>query len=304
MIASVATGCDSFTDKDLGDSNPQTPSITEIVTEVPALSRLEEGLRKSNLVEDLQGNGPFTVIAPDNGAFEPIGEGELSQGAVLKRVLRAHVIAQEIESFDGEDEQTYQTLAGSQVTLVSDAQGAISGANNASVTNANVTASNGVVHVIDDVLADAVDRILLTAQYRILGDLVQQEGLVGALRSDGLTVFAPSNDAFLALDDNDNGALGSSELQDINVSETLQGHVHDGVFSASDFLDPGSESPDSYFPADTTLTTLGPAPDLSIRGFEDGTVIVNPDAEEATVTVPDADTDNGVIHGIDTVLLP
>lgn len=298
----VLTGCDS---QDLGDANPEPPSIPQIVTEVQALERLEEGITKAGLVDDLSEDGSFTVLTPTNDAFTPIGEGELNQSALLKQILRGHVVAdEEIRSFDGRETQTYETLAGDDVTLMSNESGTIVSANNASVTNANVTASNGVVHVVDDVRADAVDRILITAQYRILGELVQQEGLVGKLRANGRTIFAPSDDALLALDENDNGALESDELQNINVPETLQGHVHEGVFTAAAFLDDSEFSDNDSEVKDTTLTALD-GPDIQIETDAEGdSVFVNPNDENAVVTVPDVDTDNGVIHGIDTVLLP
>jgi len=298
-LALVVTGCDAFIDQDLDDSTPQTPSVVEIVTEVPALSRLEEGLQKSNLVDDLEGAGPFTVIAPDNDAFAPIGDGELSQSGLLKTVLEAHVVPGEEIVFENLDSpQTVQTLSGEEITTGPD--GSIDGTGLSS-TNRDVNASNGVVHVVDGVFADAVDRILITEQYNILGTLVQQEGLAGALRSDSLTVFAPSNDALLAeYDDNDNGVVEDNELQGTDVSDVLQGHVHDGVFSAADFLD---DDP-SAFPKSTTLETLSER-EITITTDEDGdAVFVNPDGENATVATADVKTRNGRIHGIDAVLLP
>jgi len=296
----VTAGCDAFIDQDLGDSNPQTPSIAEIVAEVPALSRLEEGLQKSNLIDSLEGDGPFTVIAPDDGAFAPIGQGELTRSPLLRAVLEAHVIPGEEIAFENLDQQrSVETLEGEQITL--GPNGSIDGTD-LTVTNGNANASNGVVHVVDGVFADAADRILITEQYSILGELVEQEGLADTLRSDSLTVFAPSDDAFIAAYDDDNsGTIEDEELQGTDVSDVLRGHVHDGVFSAADFLD--VDNPD-VFPKNTTLTTLS-GRDLSITTSEDGsTVFVNPNGENATVVTPDVKTRNGRVHGIDTVLTP
>ncbi|WP_158704983.1 fasciclin domain-containing protein [Salinibacter altiplanensis] len=299
-FALVTTGCDAFIDQDLDDSNPQTPSVTEIVTEVPALSRLEEGLQKTNLVDDLQTDGgSFTVIAPTDGAFAPIGEGELSQSALLKTVLSGHVIpGEEIVFEDLENSASVQTLAGEQITLGAD--GSINGTD-LSIENRDVNATNGVVHVVDGVFAGAVNRILITADYTILGELVQREGLESALRADGRTMFAPSNDAFLmAFDDDDNGKVDDDELQGTDVADVLQEHVHDGVFSAADFLDDDEDA----FPKSTTLEMLS-GRNITIATDEDGdSVFVNPDDENAEVTTPDVKTRNGRIHGIDTVLLP
>jgi transforming growth factor-beta-induced protein len=300
-LALFIVACDS---EDLGDSDPQPPTITQILTEITALSRLEEGVVKNDLVDDLDGDGPFTVIAPLDAGFSPIAEGEVPLSALMKTILRGHVISGRIDSsdFNPGETRTLQTLAGNQITLTATESKVLGTVNNASVTNPNVDAENGVVHVVDGVLADATDRIFITAQFDILEDLVVQENLESALRADSLTIFAPSNAAFLAaFDTDDSGAIESNELQGTDVSGALQGHVHTGVFSAADFLD---EENSDIFPKDTTLAALS-GPDILLRTNADGsTLFVNPDAENAEVTNPDVTVNNGVIHGIDILLTP
>jgi len=304
-LALVTTGCDAFIDQDQSDSQPPRPAVAEAVTEVPALSRLEEGLRKSKLVDDLQDtdNEPFTVIAPTDGAFAPIGDGELSQSALLKTVLEGHVVAgEELVLENLSSQQNVQTLAGEKITIGPD--GSIDGTD-LSITNQDVRATNGVIHVVDGVFADIVNRVLITSQYETLGTLVEREGLGGALRADGLTVFAPSDDAFLAaFDDNDNGEVVDDELQGVDFTDELQGHVHDGVFSAAAFLNDPEFSDDDSEVKDTTLAALA-GPDIRIETDAEGdSVFVNPNDENAAVVTPDVKTRNGRIHSIDTVLMP
>lgn len=291
----VATGCDAFTDDDLGDANPQTPSIAEIVTEVRALSTLEEGARKADLLDDLETDG-ITLFAPENGAFDAIDTNTLLTGqnqGMLTEVLTYHVVPEEIEAGDISDGMTVETLEGDSLRFSTGDGVAVNGA---SVTNADVDASNGVVHVIDGVLietVDAVDRADLTPQFGVLRKLIGEAGLTGALRgpgpdaSEGLTVFAPTNDALLdALDDNGNGSIDDGEIPS-NIESILQYHVLDSVFFAEDV------------PTSATDVETLEGSDVTVQR-SNGTVTVNGNE----VAVPDVNVENGVVHGIDAVLIP
>jgi uncharacterized surface protein with fasciclin (FAS1) repeats len=159
-----------------------------------------------------------------------------------------------------------------------------------------VDASNGVVHVIDGVLVetvDAVDRADLTPQFSVLRKLIGEAGLTSTLRgpgpdaSEGLTVFAPTNEALLnLLDDNDNGAVDSEEIPS-NLEEILQYHVLDSVFFAEDV------------PTSATEVETLEGSNVTVQR-SDGVVTVNGNE----VSVPDVDVENGVVHGIDAVLMP
>lgn len=107
----------------------------------------------------------------------------------------------------------------------------------------------------------------------------------------GRTIFAPTNEALLdALDANDTGQLENSEIPG-KIAGTLQYHVLDTVFLAGDV--PTSE---------TQVATLEGSDVTVVRRGDD--VTVNPNDENAGVTTPNVNVDNGVIHGIDAVLLP
>lgn len=289
-LALVAAGCDAFTDKDLGDSNPQTPTIAQYIQEVRVLSSLEAAVDEAGLAETLESDGPFTVFAPVDDAFSPALDPSLSR-QVTRTVVQDHAVSGAVLSGELSDGQIVPTLSGDSLTI-----GTAGGVtvNRATVTNADAEASNGVVHVVDNLLIDAVDRATLTPRFTIFARLVKEAGLESALRSpganDGRTIFAPTNEALLALlDSNGNGNLENSEIPS-GADGILRYHVHDNALTAGDF------------PAtDTTISSLQ-GTDVVINGG-DG-VTVNPGNEGASVTIPNVEVDNGVIHGIDAVLTP
>lgn len=131
-------------------------NIVEVAIDTENLSTLVAAVQAAGLVETLSGEGPFTVFAPTNAAFEALPEGTLE--SLLKpenrdqlvQILTYHVVAGEVMSTDLSDGMMAETVEGSQITI-SIADGAVS-INNASVVAADVDASNGVVHVIDSVI--------------------------------------------------------------------------------------------------------------------------------------------------------
>ena len=287
-VVLVMAGCDS---QDLGDADPETPSIADYISEVQALSSLNDAVQTAGLASTLDGDGPFTVFTPTNDAFSPSIDASLNV-PVAQKVLQHHVVSGEVTSDQLSDGQTVAPLEGADLTIgVGDAITV----NRATVTNADANAANGVVHVVDKLLADAVDRATLTPRFTIFARLVKEADLESALRgpgaNDGRTIFAPTNEALLdLLDANGNGEVESSEIPS-NAADVLQYHVLDSVFLAADV--PTSE---------TAVTTLEGS-DLTV--VRDGNAVtLNPNDENASVTTPNVEVDNGVIHGIDTVLTP
>jgi Secreted and surface protein containing fasciclin-like repeats len=268
------------------------------------LSTLDGALDASGLDETLNDeDATFTVFAPTNGAFRNIDSGELADNSELtSEVLEYHVVSgQAIEAGDIEDGQTVETVDGE--TLEFSVDGETVQVNGATVTLADAQASNGVVHVIDGVLletVDAVDRAILTPNFSILADLVAQANLDDDLSNeDGtLTVFAPTDDAFLAaLDENDNGEIDDDEVPS-NAADLLQYHVANSVFYASD--EPTAPSGTMIPGGDTDVGTLEGSNILVRR--DGSSVTLNPENEASSAAAPDVDVTNGVIHGIDTVL--
>ena len=112
----VVTGCDAFTDDDLGDANPQTPTIAEYVTEVSAFSSLEGAVQEAGLAGTLENDGPFTVFAPTNDAFSPALDPSLNQ-QVVEKVVQHHVVDGNVTSDQLSDGQMVTPLAGDDLTI-------------------------------------------------------------------------------------------------------------------------------------------------------------------------------------------
>jgi uncharacterized surface protein with fasciclin (FAS1) repeats len=129
--------------------------IVTLAGETESLSTLVTALQAADLVGTLQGAGPFTVFAPTNEAFAALPAGTLED--LLKpenkdkliAILTYHVISGEVMSTDLTDGMTAATVNGAEVTINTANGAQVNGAN---VVTADVDASNGVVHVIDQVI--------------------------------------------------------------------------------------------------------------------------------------------------------
>ena len=134
---------------------PQGPTVADIVIESEDHTILETALIEANLVETLQGEGPFTVFAPTDEAFGLLPEGTLEtlledpEGA-LTDILLYHVVGGFATSDMLADGQTITTVLTEDVTVTIENGNVF--INDAQVVVADLIASNGVVHVIDMVL--------------------------------------------------------------------------------------------------------------------------------------------------------
>jgi transforming growth factor-beta-induced protein len=280
----------------------QEQSIVDIAAGSEDFSILVAALQQANLVEALQGEGPFTVFAPTNEAFTKLlGELQITADDLLNHpqladVLLYHVVSGKILSTDLQDGAMPETLGG-QTVKVDLKDGAK--INESKVVTADIEATNGVIHVIDTVLvpetftltpaaelpATVVDIALSSPDFSILVAAVQQAGLVEALQGEGpFTVFAPTNAAFEKL----LGVLSISAedlLNNPQLADVLLYHVVAGKVLSTD-LQNGMEA--------DTLGGQKIAIDLT-----DGVRI-----NESSVTAADLEAGNGVVHVIDTVLVP
>lgn len=253
---------------------------------------LVAGVVQAELLETLQGNGPFTLFAPTDQAFADAGidlaaldtpEGK----AALSDILLYHVVSGEVPAANVTDCMTASAVNGQ--TLAFTVNGGVM-VNGASVTTADVATSNGIIHVIDKVLSptDSPNDIPRTAQctgiHNSLVSAVVQAELLETLQGTGpFTLFAPTDQAFAdagidlaALDTPE----GKAALTDILLYHVIAGNV-----------------PSSAVTECLTANTVNGSPIAFTVG--DG-VMVN----DATVTLADVNTSNGVIHVIDKVLTP
>ena len=269
----------------------QAQSIVDIAAGDERFATLVAAVTAADLVETLSGEGTFTVFAPTNEAFESVNTTRLLEPewkAHLTSILLYHVLGTEVMSTDlTEVGQMAETLEGSNVTVTSLDPVQI---NNAEVIQADIEANNGVIHAIDDVLLPPsatqtiVDLALADNEtFSTLVQLVVAANLTEALASEGpFTVFAPTNAAFAALDEE----LVASLLADPYglLIDVLLYHVVPGNVLAADLIDGSS-----------VMTLLGGNLTVAVN---EGAVEIN---GQSDVTIADILANNGIIHVIDEV---
>jgi uncharacterized surface protein with fasciclin (FAS1) repeats len=256
---------------------------------------LAAAVAAGGLVATLQGDGPFTVFAPVEAAFEALGTTSLNalldpaNQALLQKVLTYHVVSGTVLSTDLANGEV-TTVEGSAVTINID--GAAPMVNGASVVAADIEVANGVIHLIDGVLTenlDLVDVATLNGFSTLVG-LVDQQGLTATLRSDnggaGFTVFAPTNEAFAAL-----AAVPAGDA----LTQVLLYHVVGATVESSALSD------------GQVVTSANAAGDTFTVNIDAGTgavTITDGAGNTVSVTATDVPAVNGVIHVLNGVILP
>ncbi len=300
----------------MGEEKAAAPSIVDIAASDEIFSTLVTAVTAGDLVETLSGDGPFTVFAPINPAFAALPEGTLEtllmpeNKALLQGILTYHVVSGNITSSDLMEGKV-ATVAGSDI-MVSLEDGVK--INNANVIAADIKAGNGVIHVIDTVLLppsesteaaemeESMTEVAVTSPmpmpsslnivelaagnttFETLVAAVMAGDLVDTLSGDGpFTVFAPTDEAFAALPAGTIETLLMPENKGL-LQKILTYHVVSGNVTSSD-LSSGA-----------VPTVQGSDVMVSL---EDG-VKVN----DANVIAADVIVSNGVIHVIDSVIMP
>jgi uncharacterized surface protein with fasciclin (FAS1) repeats len=141
--------------QDTGD----TPDIVDTAVQADGFDTLVQALKTADLVEALKGEGPFTVFAPTDDAFAALPEGRLEallqpeNREQLQAILQYHVVAGKAMASDVTGMDAAETLDGRSLQFqVQDGTVRLMGQNTATVVQADIEASNGVIHVIDSVL--------------------------------------------------------------------------------------------------------------------------------------------------------
>ena len=302
MMVAMAIAMITFAGcKDDDDPQPGTGNdIMDVARATPVLSTLVTAIETAGLSSTLKGDGPFTVFAPTNAAFDNLPDGVLddllANPDILAQVLQYHVVAGKVMSADVATGSVPTLLSGASIDVVVDgAQITLNGLSN--VIGADVDASNGVVHLIDEVLIPATielpkDNIVEIAQATpelssLVAILTKFPDLVTALSSDGTyTVFAPTNDAFAAL----LTAIGQTSVDDVPESvlrTILEYHVISTAAIMSGDLSDGQ-----------TAEALS-GEEITVKIDENGVFI-----SDAKVVLPDVEASNGVVHVMENVMVP
>ncbi|WP_373397799.1 fasciclin domain-containing protein [Algoriphagus halophilus] len=290
------------------------PNIVE-AAQAANLTVLIDAVTAAGLGNALLDANAITVFAPTNDAFaaalEVYNVSDLNQlvakiGGIenLQTILGFHVVPAVAFSTDLEPSNTFTTVAGQELTVTSGAGGVtVTDAlgNTANVVAADVAIENGVVHVIDGVLLPEFSlpnlvEAATNADLTVLLDAVTAANLGGALLdAESITVFAPTNQAFVDLLETLN--LGSLEevvatLGIDAVTKILQFHVVPTTAFSFDLASGSQEVPTL---AGEMLTVTKSGSNVSITDKSGNTY---------NVVAADVAIENGVVHVIDGVLLP
>jgi len=229
-----------------GDDDPVDgpKTITELASETSNLSSLVAALDAADLVSTLNGAGPFTVFAPTDAAFDAFlsDNGFAALGDVptdvLKNILLNHVVAGKVVSSDlstGYVESSATGAGGNPMNMYISTDGGVTVNGGSDVSTADIDASNGVIHIVDAVIGLPTVVTFATADptFANLASALTRPSLgvdyVGTLSGDGpFTVFAPTNDAFVALL-GELGLGGLADIDDATLNAVLQYHVVNGA---------------------------------------------------------------------------
>ena len=319
---SQPTAAEQQSEQDDAQAQPQQEqaeqpgTIVDIAVADDRFETLVAALQAAELVETLQGDGPFTVFAPTDDAFAALPEGTvealLEDIPALTDILLYHVVAGDVRAADVVALDAAVTVQGESVSIT--VEGDNVRINDSLVIIADVVASNGVIHVIDAVLlppepmaesmqdeqdeqpqqaqqseqaeqpGTIVDIAVADDRFETLVAALQAAELVETLQGDGpFTVFAPTDDAFAALPEGTVEAL----LEDIPaLTDILLYHVVAGDVRGADVVT-----------LDAAVTVQGESVSITV---EADNVRIN----DSLVIVADIVASNGVIHVIDTVLIP
>lgn len=141
------------------DAATSDQNIVETAVAAGDFTTLATALDAAGLVETLEGDGPYTVFAPTDAAFEALPAGTLddllADPEALADVLTYHVVDGDVMAADLSDGMEVTALNGDTLTVTID--GDTVKVNDATVTTADIVTSNGVIHVIDAVLIPPTD---------------------------------------------------------------------------------------------------------------------------------------------------
>jgi len=284
-VAVMALAAPAFAaEKDIVDTAVGAGSFNTLVAAVKA----------AGLVDTLKGKGPFTVFAPTDEAFAKLPKGTVEtllkpeNKQKLIDILKYHVVPANVKAADVVKLTSAPTVNGQRAT-VKVADGGVK-VDNANVVKTDIACTNGTIHVIDAVILPSADTIPTVADkagaFKTLLAAAKAAGLVEALSAPGpITVFAPTDEAFAKLPAGTVESLLKPENKQ-KLADILKYHVVPGRIYSDDALK-----------AKEAKTLQGGT--IKIGANDKGAFI-----NDAKLLKTDINASNGVIHVIDSVILP
>ena len=277
--------------------------ITVVATENGNFKTLVAALTKANLVTTLKGTGPFTVFAPNDAAFTKAGITSLDNqsAAALTPILTSHVLSGTVKAADVKSGTAKTVNTANDIYLSKNSDGVfING--NIKVIATDVTASNGVIHIIDNVIIPPTENLVTIASKNTnFSELVSlvlaaDAGVATALTNasaNGLTVFAPVNAAFTELYKTTPKATLLLPANKALLTKILLYHVVPGRVFSTDLPNVG-----------TTEVTSANGTDKLSFDLAGGAKVKGKTSGNSNITAVNTLATNGVIHVIDKVLVP
>ena len=294
------------------DDETVTNNIVDIAQSSEDFTSLVAALQKANLVTTLQTQGPFTVLAPTNAAFSTFlsnnGFDSLDEVPVdvLTNILLNHVVGGRLASTDLTTgyASTFATSSASDASMsifIDTSNGGVKFNGISSVASADISADNGIVHVVDAVIglpsvvtfavADPTFSTLVAALTRddLTTNFVGVLSITTGTSPAPFTVFAPTNDAFGSLL-SELGIAGLADIDEPTLDSVLKYHVV-----------AGANVLDTNLTDDMTVTTLGGDITANVTG---GATLTNSDGRVSDIIATNVQANNGIIHAINKVILP
>jgi uncharacterized surface protein with fasciclin (FAS1) repeats len=267
----------------------QAADIVDMLKDQPQFSTLAKAIESAGLAQALQGEGPYTVFAPTDQAFDQLPQGavESLQEDQLKALLQYHVV--EGEAIEAEDalgkEIQLDTLAGDSLAVDGTGQMVM-------LLPAGQAPETQVTEGSDMPASEHQQQVLATAP----GTEQQQ-----TMPEDSAMPASPHQEQVLE----GQGQLGQTSSQqaesetEVTEGSDMPASEHQRQVLATE---PGTE-PQETMPKDTAMPA-SPHQEQLLKGQQPGEGGQQGVVREATVIEPDIQADNGVIHAIDAVLVP
>ncbi len=266
--------------------------IVDTAISAGSFNTLVAAVKAAGLVDVLKGDGPFTVFAPTDDAFSKLPAGTVENllkpenKDKLVAILTYHVVPGKVMSSDVVKLSEAKTVFGQKASI--NVSGSSVMVDKANVVKTDIKTSNGIIHVIDNVIIprDVVDLAVDAGSFKTLVTAVKAAGLVDALKGDGpFTIFAPTDDAFAKLPKKTLTSLLKPENKS-KLASILKYHVVPGRYLADDVL------------------TLNKVKTLNGQKAKIKTNYGSAMIDKAKIVSTDIVGLNGVIHVIDSVIIP
>jgi transforming growth factor-beta-induced protein len=294
----------SCSDDDVIEEKPK--DIVELASVTPTLSTLVAAVLKAGLVDALKGDGPLTVFAPTNDAFQALLDSNSSWNSLddipaetLKNVLLFHVLTSKVKSNNLSDTYVNTLAVGpndENLSLQVETTGGVEFNGDSKPVTVDVEATNGIVHIIDKVMLppNVVTLALNNAGFSnlvaALTDTRHTTDFVSVLTGAGpFTVFAPTNKAFEELLDSNASWNSIGDIPIATLDAVLKYHVVNGANVQSNELTNNQEI--------TMLSGDKVTVDLS-----SGAKLETTSNQSVVISSTDVQGANGVIHVVDSVL--